>query len=348
MPQANKPKVSVIIPAYNAERLIGETLKSVLSQTWSNLEVIVVNDGSTDRTAEIVTKFLSDNRVILITQPNKGCSAAKNKGLSVVTGTYIQYLDADDQLSSDKIEEQVEAIANNPFHIAVCRTRVFTDTPGDRGEAEIDSDILTSTDLTFEFVLNLYGLNGRQGMIQPNAFLISKKLSDAIGKWDTTISPAPDEDGEYFCRAMLKASRIVFTEKGINYYRKQNQSASLSNQVSSKHAKGGLLSIQLKASHLLNVENSKRVKFLTAKHFAEFIYMYASDFPELCKEAESNIYKLGLQRIPAVGGRYFKTIANIIGFGNALSAKNFMRELQQKTSIALFRKEISTPGFQAK
>jgi glycosyltransferase involved in cell wall biosynthesis len=347
MPNLN-PTVSVIIPAYNAEKFIGDSIRSVLNQTWFNLEVIIVNDGSTDHTADAVQQFLSDKRVRLINQPNAGCSAAKNTGLAAATGDYIQYLDADDILSADKIHEQVTALMRRPFDIAVCRTVVFDTELNDSGNREIDTEFLFTTSNSFEFMLNLYGVNGRQGMIQPNAFLISKKLADAIGKWDVSISPCPDEDGEYFCRAMLKANHIWFTEKGINYYRKQASADSLSKKVSLVHARGGLLSLQIKANHLLLRENSTRVKQLVAKHYAEFIYQYSSQYTALCNEAEREVYKLGLNRIPSVGGRYFKTIASIIGFQNTLSAKRMLKELPLRNSLSLLRKELSLFRMQAK
>lgn len=339
MPISNRPLVSVIIPAYNAGKYIDQTIHSVLNQTYSPVEIIIVNDGSTDNTAEVLRKYQSDSRVKVIYQPNSGCSSAKNTGLAHISGDYIQYLDADDLLSPDKIEEQVEALEGRRLHLAVCRTRVFDQVIGDSGGHEIDTDFLYSTDKPFEFLLNLYGINGKQGMIQPNAFLLSRQLSDAIGRWDTTISPAPDEDGEYFCRAMLASSGIIFTEKSINYYRKQQGNGSLSKQISQLHAKGGLLSLILKANHILKQEDNKKIRQLLARHYAEFIYVYASQYAELCKQAEAEIHKLGIKRIPAVGGRYFKSIAGLIGFENAISAKNFLKEFQLKAPLALMRRQ---------
>ena len=309
-------KVSVIVPAYNAARFIGPTIESVQSQSWKNWELIIINDGSTDSTRDAIQPYLSDKRIIYIEQPNAGCSAAKNTGLKYATGEWIQYLDADDLLSSNKLEAQVKVLEGNPWHIAVCKTELFAREIGDNG-AEIDTDFLYNTNDTFEFILNLYGINGKDGMIQPNAFLISKRLAVAAGRWDLSISPAPDEDGEYFCRMMLKANRIHFTE-GINYYRKDvSDKASLSKQISELHAKGGLRSLELKAQHLLDIENSFRVKKLVAKHYASFMYQYINKYPQLAREAEKKIKELQIKRIPAVGGRNFRLMARLLGFRNA-------------------------------
>ncbi|HMG81452.1 MAG TPA: glycosyltransferase family 2 protein [Ferruginibacter sp.] len=318
----SNPLVSIIIPAYNAEKYIEATIQSIVDQTWNNLEIIIVNDGSTDDTEKIIQGFLSDKRIKYVTQTNKGCSGAKNTGLLLVSGDFIQYLDADDILSLDKIEQQLNVIHDTPFKIAICRTKLFHEEVGD-SQQEVDSDFLYDTANPFEFMLNLYGLNGKDGMIQPNAFLISKQLSDLIGSWDTTISPSPDEDGEYFCRVMLKAKSISITE-GMNYYRKQKSSMqSLSKQHDYLHTKGLLGSLILKADNLFAFENSERVKTIMGTHFASFIYLYDHLYKDLSQRAEDYIYKMGFKKIPDAGGEKFKIIANLIGFKNALKIKNF-------------------------
>ncbi len=102
--------VSILIPAYNAERWIAETLKSALGQTWKEKEIIVVDDGSTDGTYEIAKKFESPI-VKVVRQENRGAAAARNKAYSICQGEYIQWLDADDLLARDKIELQMNIAA---------------------------------------------------------------------------------------------------------------------------------------------------------------------------------------------------------------------------------------------
>lgn len=105
------PLTSVIIPAYNAEKFIGATLESVLLQTYENIEVIVVDDGSKDRTVEIVECFVArDNRVILIQQANSGVAAARNCAIQKSKGEYIAPIDADDIWFPKKLERQVRCM----------------------------------------------------------------------------------------------------------------------------------------------------------------------------------------------------------------------------------------------
>ena len=106
------PKISVIIPAYNAMTYLPETIKSVLNQTFNNFEVIVVNDGSSDETEQWVSQ-ISDPRVKLITQVNQGAAVARNTGISHAKGEYIAFLDADDLWESTKLDKQVEILNNN-------------------------------------------------------------------------------------------------------------------------------------------------------------------------------------------------------------------------------------------
>ena len=238
-------------------------------------------------------------------------------------GDFIQYLDADDLLSEDKIAQQVKALENEPFGIAVCKTVVFEHFDFKDTGSEIDTDYLYSTENTFEFLMNLYGKNGKIGMIQPNAFLLPKGLVEKIGEWNTSLSPSPDEDGEYFCRAVLGASKIIYTN-GTNYYRKITNATSLSKGKSFLFAKGALKSVLLKAKHILEIDNSETVKHILSRHFASVAYLYGSDYPEIVLMVKADLNKMGIYKIPNVGGFNFKIVSSIIGFYKAMRLKRFL------------------------
>ena len=104
-----KPLVSILIPTYNAELWLVETIDSALKQTWSNIEIVVVDDGSKDNTLAVAKRFES-SLVKVIYQENQGQSAAENRALQEAQGDFIQYLDADDLLAPDKIERQISLI----------------------------------------------------------------------------------------------------------------------------------------------------------------------------------------------------------------------------------------------
>lgn len=107
----NLPLVSVIIPAYNAEKFIARTLESIISQTYQNIEVLVINDGSQDQTVNIIKSFAEDDpRIILLQQPNSGVAIARNLGIAKAKGEFIAPIDADDIWYPENLEKQVNRI----------------------------------------------------------------------------------------------------------------------------------------------------------------------------------------------------------------------------------------------
>lgn len=118
----NSPSmVSIIMPAYNSAKYIGPAIQSVIDQTFTDWELFIVDDGSTDNTEEIVTSFLSDRRVQYVKQKNAGSSAARNHGLSLSQGKFIAFLDADDIWKPTKLEKQIEIFEKYP-DVGVCGT----------------------------------------------------------------------------------------------------------------------------------------------------------------------------------------------------------------------------------
>ena len=118
-------KVSVIVPIFNAEKTLERCIKSILSQTYKNLEIILINDGSTDGSLDICEKFNErDNRIIIISQKNSGVSIARNNGLRKVSGKYIIFVDSDDYLDDKMIEILHSSIIKNKSDISICN-KVF-------------------------------------------------------------------------------------------------------------------------------------------------------------------------------------------------------------------------------
>ena len=115
-------KVSIIIPAYNAEKYLENCYKSILDQSYQNFEVVTVNDASSDGTLEIMNKYAKkDSRFVAIDMPHGGVSVARNTGLEAATGYYIQFVDADDTLNPKMIEKMVGIVEQNDADLAICR-----------------------------------------------------------------------------------------------------------------------------------------------------------------------------------------------------------------------------------
>ena len=108
-------KISIIIPAYNAEKTISKCLDSIINQTYKNLEIIVINDGSTDSTSKVISEYeKKDGRIKFIDNKNHGVSYTRNIGISNSTGEYINFVDADDYLEKDCFEKLIPHLKNNP------------------------------------------------------------------------------------------------------------------------------------------------------------------------------------------------------------------------------------------
>ena len=117
-----KDKVSIIIPCYNYGEFLTETLASLIYQSHKNWEAIVIDDGSTDNTESIILPLLKkDSRIVFFKQINRGVSAARNLGLQYVSGDFVQFLDADDLLSPQKISLQLDYFSKNP-NVDICYT----------------------------------------------------------------------------------------------------------------------------------------------------------------------------------------------------------------------------------
>jgi len=107
------PKISIIIPTYNQAESLQETIESVLNQTYKNIEIIIVDDGSTDNTLEIISSFDND-KIICIQQENKGAGNARNRGIKKANGKYIAFLDSDDLWLKNKLRKQIDFMKQNP------------------------------------------------------------------------------------------------------------------------------------------------------------------------------------------------------------------------------------------
>jgi teichuronic acid biosynthesis glycosyltransferase TuaG len=181
------PQVSVIMPAYNAQRYIGESIESVIGQTWQNWELIIVDDGSHDRTANIVQQYQSnDNRIKYFYQENSGQGKAKNTGIRHSKGDYIAFLDSDDLWLKEKLEISVDAIKSGNFAL------IFTDCyilkNGEKnisglGTMGVSSDIYEGRSgiLTFLYsnrIPNLTVLIKRKAMIEAGEFIDWKVAED--------------------------------------------------------------------------------------------------------------------------------------------------------------------------
>lgn len=307
----SQPLVSVIIPNYNSIGFIEETLESVFGQTYPNLEIIVVDDGSTDGSFQCIEKSNQPN-LKLVKNPSKGACAARNHGLRLAQGEYIQFLDADDLLSKDKIAEQVALLEQYPNNVAVCSTKHFYSTVGEG--VITDTPFLYTTDNPKAFLLNLYGADAKNhNMVAQHAWLTPKKIIDKVGFWDETL--VKDQDGEFFCRVVVASQGICLSENVLCFYRKHRQSGNVSSGKSRNHLLSQLQSLHSKSKQLETEKNTIAYKNAMALQYKIIAINAYPEFKDLSEQALTISNTLGGSSYePVLGGKIIELVKCILGW----------------------------------
>jgi len=178
----NNPFVSVIIPTYNRGWVLKEAVDSVLEQDFTDFELIIVDDGSTDNTHHILNAYGED--IIVFRQDNKGVSAARNKGITSASGSYIAFLDSDDIWLPKKLSKQVDFFNSNPDAM-ICQTEEIWVRNGVRVNPKKRHKKLSG--MIFEHSLSLC-------MVSPSAVMIERNLFDEVGGFDESLPACEDYD----------------------------------------------------------------------------------------------------------------------------------------------------------
>jgi glycosyltransferase involved in cell wall biosynthesis len=282
----NEPLVSILIPAHNSEDSIGDTLRSALGQTWLNTEIIVVDDGSTDRTAEVVRRFEADG-VRLVLQRSQGASASRNKAFSLSHGDYIQWLDADDLLSPDKIATQVNWLITHGGKrtLVSCAWGKFLYR---YYRAKFVPTALWCDLSPVEWLLRKMGQNI---YMQTGSWLMSRELTEAVGPWDTRLTV--DDDGEYFSRAIMASDGVQFVPEGKVYYRGPGFRSLSHIGESVTRRESQWLSMQLHVKYIRSLEDSERVRAACVRYLRESLIHFYPEQEEIVGQARELAKELG-------------------------------------------------------
>ncbi len=203
-----KPKVSIIIPTYNDERYIKRALESILFQSFLDFEIIIIDDGSTDNTKEVLKSYIKDGVIKYIFQNNSGITIARNKGIKIAKGDYIAFLDSDDEwIDKDKIKKQIEFLDNNLAYVLVGTGVINIDKNG----KEISRYFMPETDLKI-----------RQKLLRINCFICSSVVlrKEALGR--VGLSESLLEDYDLWLRLGLGGKLMNLKEYSVKYFLKLN------------------------------------------------------------------------------------------------------------------------------
>lgn len=322
--KTSKPFVSIIVPVYNAEAYIKQTIESALDQTWRSKEIIIVNDGSQDNSLDVVLQFKDKENVRIFSQVNAGSCAARNFGFEQSIGDYIQYLDADDLLSPDKIEEQVKLLQHLPKdYVASCSWGKFRNV---KGEAIFKFQKIWKDFSPIEWLVTAW--NGG-GMMQTACWLVPRRLIEKAGGWNNKLKSNPNDDGEFFCRVLLQCSGIKFSNFGKVYYR-LHEGERVSNGRNKDAITSLFMTIISYEENILKHEKSSRTINALATNYASFIYQYHDTFPDLAHRAKMKLDALDATKIVLPGGPIFKLLSIFFGFENSIILRSYSRRFQFK------------------
>lgn len=213
-----QPKISVIIPTFNRAEIIGQTLDSIINQTYSNWECLVIDDGSKDETEQLLKSYQQkDPRFRFLKRSDermKGASTCRNIGIELANGDFLQFLDSDDLLGSTKFEVQIKALKTSSADaIATCKWGGMNV----RGtEAKIYHGLPTY--MSTKSPLKLMEVYAKNFTYFPShVFLVPSSLISKSGKWQEDL--IMNDDGEFFSRVILSSSEITFCENAYALYR---------------------------------------------------------------------------------------------------------------------------------
>ena len=316
-----KPLVSILIPAYNAGPWIADTLESALGQSWPRKEIIVVDDGSTDKTLAVARQFAGSD-VTVVTQDNSGAAAARNRAFSLCKGDYIQWLDADDLLAADKISRQMEVIQKHPDPRALFSSEWgrFMYRPR---QARFEATPLWADQSPAEWLCRKLGQNLH---MQPATWLVSRELTLTAGPWDERLSL--DDDGEYFCRVILASNGIRFVPEAKTFYRMSGPDSLSQVDRSDKKLDSLWLSMQLHIGYLRSLEDSGRTHAACVTYLGNWLNYFYPARPDIIRQAQQLAASLdGKLDLPGVRPKY-RWIEKLSGRRTACRAQAWLPNLR--------------------
>ena len=223
------PRISIIIPIYNVNKYLRECLDSIINQTLKTIEIICVNDGSTDNSLEIIKEYIYDNRIIIINKNNSGYGDSMNQGLNIASGEYIGIVESDDFIDINMFENLYKITKKGD--IDIIRSNFYLYWEKNKKEA-----------LNFKILKNLYNKIFNPMELQ-NIFLVQPSIWAGIYKKlflikndikFLTTPGASYQDTSFFYKTLYKANKIFCTKKAFYYYRQTNSNSSVNNNTLNK------------------------------------------------------------------------------------------------------------------
>lgn len=278
------PEITVIVPVYNVEKYLGKCLDSILSQSFSNIEIICVNDGSTDNSRKILQDYKNkDSRIIILDKKNGGLSSARNAGLNIARGKYISFVDSDDWIENDMLELMYSSMENLNTDISICQVHQF-----DESKQKIDD---SNPYYTLEYFNSSFD-NRSFSYLETKSFI----MDVCVMAWnklyrrsflDSLNARFPDgkifEDGPFFFSIFFNTKKVNIVRKFLYNYR--------INRKGSIIEKGGrqfldiidVVELMFDNVKKLSEEDSDIIEQFCKKKVEDFIYRFENIEPKYKK-----------------------------------------------------------------
>lgn len=302
---SEKPLVSVCVPAYNCELFIEQMLSCLCVQTYTNIEIIIVNDGSTDQTGAIIERY-NDKRVTLINSANGGASKARNIAFEHSKGEFIIFFDGDDYIEPDFIKKQVELVITDINSVVLSAWGRFYNN-------DINTFVEERTpkeNMLFSEWIQFYWYNCNP-MTNPGRAIISRATVLKAGLWNEDLSL--NDDLEFFTRIFLNSEKIIFNAEAKFYYRSGIKG------LSSKIGKEAYKSLYKSVIQSINAVISfygkdKKIMLGCANMLQSFIYLTYPQYQDLLKEANNKIDNLIKPTYKFEAGGFTKILVDKVGW----------------------------------
>lgn len=305
------PLISIIMPAYNASAYIAEAIQSVLDQTWTNWELIIVDDGSTDNTLQIAQQFAAkDKRIQVYHQLNQGGCVARNEALKHIAGDYVQYLDADDKLDAKKIANQLEMDIDEDTLLYGTCLRLC-----------VNGDIVPSSmyrlyiDYTPALNAQVAIWNNHFNSFPYSSYLIPRAISDIVGEWNVQLKRS--QDSEYMARVLALAKKLVYVPDAIFYYRQVENSVS-AKPLSRQQMRSEAMVCDVIADAILAHSKSIYAKRACEIHYTDVLTAWYPQNKFVIKDMLKAMKARGLKFNFENRGRLFHILKNIFGWRAAV------------------------------
>lgn len=266
---SQQPLVSICIPLYNAQEYLQETLERLLAQTYANIEVVIVDDHSTDNSVSIVSGFKSD-KIQLYTNPKKGGQSARNYAFSKATGDYIKFMDADDYCSPAMIENQLKCLLERGTDNTLVFSPVYmfyNDGEIIEVERNIDKDYTPGIEL-------VTAIWSGKGFNCPHCHLMHRSLIEKTGGWDETI--IKNQDGEFFARVANYADMALSFPDEHAMWRQTRKG--VSSNLSLKAHESVIETFGIIIKMILSYKNDAHNKFICGQKLGLYLY---SNYPQI-------------------------------------------------------------------